>query len=68
MGTLRRLSFFQEGVLERLRARGFPELADRARDAWIQGQRVETPEELRLGGPVLLRDFEWANEQSAAAE
>ena len=60
----RRLTFLQEGVIERLRARGFMDVADAAHAAWSNGHRLETPEVLRIGGPALLRDFERANEQA----
>jgi len=67
MGTPRRLTFFQEAVIERICARGYADIADAARAAWTAGRRLETPEVLRVGGPVLLRDFEWANEQAGFA-
>jgi hypothetical protein len=62
----RRLTFLQEAVIERLRARGFIDVADAAHAAWSLAQRLETPEVLRIGGPVLLRDFERANAQAEA--
>lgn len=67
MGTPRRLTFFQQAVIERIRARGYAEVADAASAAWTAGRRLETPEVLRVGGPVLLREFELANEQAGFA-
>jgi hypothetical protein len=59
-----RLTLLQRAVIQRLRDRGLNTVAESASVSWCEGYRLEAPVELRIGGPMLLRDFERANEQA----
>ena len=59
-----KLTSLQRAVIQRLRDRGLDAVAESARVAWGEGRPLETPHELLIGGPMLLRDFELANDQA----
>jgi hypothetical protein len=61
------LTLLQRGVLSRLEAAGFPDVAADARRQWLKGERFNVADVPRLD-PELATDLEHGNRQSTIGQ